>query len=141
MTDPVHSNMIRVTSCCVTGVGADGEGAVRLHRRGGRRAGVLRRRRHRGDGPLRPVLVEGEAAGENRLVSCQLHRHAVRRGPCTPRFACARPPACSAEDCLQVLYELESTAGRAAEDFTLRGAGRYLFSDESAPSAPFSLYK
>lgn len=66
-----------------------GEGAVRLHGGGGRRAGLLHRRHHRGAGPLRRLLVEREAAGEQRAVSRQLHRPSVT-GAQPPS-----PPRCS----------------------------------------------
>lgn len=66
-----------------------GEGAVRLHGGGGRRAGLLHRRHHRGAGPLRRLLVEREAAGEQRAVSRQLHR------PVVTGARPASPPRCS----------------------------------------------
>lgn len=66
-----------LTSVCfptTAGLLGAGEGAVQLQSRGRRRAGVFRRWPHRGVRSLRPRVVDGEAAGEERVVSCKLHR-------------------------------------------------------------------
>lgn len=58
-----------------------GEGTVRLHSWGRRRTRFLRRWHHRSAGSLGSVVVERKAAGEKRVVSCQLHNTSVRRHP------------------------------------------------------------
>lgn len=79
-TEPV-CQVLMVFCCPTEGVLGAGEGAVRLHRRGRRRARFLRRRHHRSVGSHWCVVVEGEAEGEKRVVSCQLHITAVRKHP------------------------------------------------------------